>query len=394
MAQRKKRGKPAPKKHKRKLPPTRESKKPSPPKRPALGATKPRLKARGQKTASASRPPNKPRGRPSAPVPTSRERTPAARREVSRIPQRWYRETGRREAESMFPDEGNDEQRVQAADFRLNVIAKKRALELDYLRTSVKRLRKIVEGFAAEDGYDLRHPEFWTKQQADRVRAFSHEVGSIMSQPHKLVRPRSKRSTVSLEVFTGQRFKKQKAWIVHVPAAEESTVKITSSGKVEVVRKVRGGEVVDRFYLFEEIFGRRPETWDEIVEMTRILVGEKKYRQSYLYDPDYAESVRVMPKGLYTLWVETQGDTDAPVKRELLIRRLREFQDTYGNAMSSTWKGGGFEDVILGFHWQGTNRDAAMAKRQRLVAERNAAARERRLQRQARRRFITRRATK
>lgn len=292
----------------------------------------------------------------------------------------------------MFPDEGTDEQRVLAADFRLNTVAKKRALELDYLRTAVKRLRRVVEGFESDDGYNLRHPEFWTKQQADRVRAFSQELGAIMSQPHKIVRPRSKRSAVSLEVFTGQRFKRQKAWIVHVPAAEESTVKITSDGKVEVKRKVRGGEVVDRFYLFEEIFGQRPETWEEIVEMTRILVGEKKYRDSHLYDEDYAPMVRVMPKGLYTLWVETQGDTDAPVKRELLIRRLREFQDTYGNALSDTWKGGGFEDVILGFHWQGTNRDTAMAKRQALVAERNAAARERRLQRQARRRLITRRA--
>lgn len=374
MASKKRRGKSAPKKHKQSRSRESESKRQRRPRAPS-------------KPTRAKAPPVPRREAPLLPV--------HARRRIARAirgPQKWFRDIGRREAESMFPDEGTDEQRVQAADFRLNVIAKKRALELDYLRQAVKRLRPLVKGFEAGDGYDLHHPEYWTKQQADRVRAFSQELGAILSQPHKIVRPRSKRTAVSLEVFTGQRFKGQKAWVVHVPKAEETTVKVTSAGKVEVVRKVRGGEVVDRFYLFEEIFGRKPETWEEIVEMTRIMTGLKKYKESFLYDEDQAEFVRVMPKGLYTLWVETQGDTDAPVKRELLIRRLQEYEQTYGNARSDLWKGGGFDEVILGFHWQGTNRDAAMVRRQQLVAERNAAARERRLTRQARRRKITRRA--
>lgn len=367
---------------------------PSPRKKKAKAKQKPAVKSRAKKPAPAkvkksraAEETKKRRGRshppiPSAPVQSKRRETPS----------RWYLDLGKREAREMFPDEGDSEQQAQAYDFRVQTVARKRALEVDYLRNAVKKIRPLVTGFEASDGFDLRHPERWTKQQADKVRAFSQELGSILSQSHVIARPRSKQSREALEVFTGQRFKGQKGWIVHVPKPDETTVRV-KGGKVEISRAVRGAQVLDRFYLFEEIFGIKPDTWDDILEMTRILIGKKRYRDSYLYDEDYASTVRKMPDGFYTLWVETQGDTGAPVRRELLLDNLTFYEQAYGNKNSDTWKGGGFEEVILGFHWQGLDGSKAMQRRMQLVAQRLRAEKERKLERARHRRKVTRRAS-
>lgn len=395
MAQKRKKKHP-PKKTRRRPPPKppKKIRRPAPRKRPPKKPA-PRKRAAKKRKVAPRRPPPKPPKKVRRPAPPRRVVKRPRRPPAPPRPQRWYTDTGREQAEAKALERlptATDEAREALRD-DLQAIA--RADEKLYLRESVKKLRRMFDGFGAEH-YDLRHPELWTRAQVTKVKEFYGTVAQVFSQPHvTLVTPRSRRSRIALESFTGQRYKNQRAFAVALPSAD-STVSVRD-GVVEILRKVHRGKLVDQFFLFEEVFGIRPEGWRDIIEMTQIMVGTTlkermaKYRKSYLFDADQEVTLRDMPEGFYTIWSEVNGDIGIPVRKQFLARQMREWFEAYGQEASATYHEG-FDEVILGFHYQSTIRTDkdALRRKAELDSDRRTKQAERRKEWRARRRRVRR----
>lgn len=69
----------------------------------------------------------------------------------------------------------------------------------------IEGLRTLVEGFEAEDGYDLTKVETWTKAQRERVRDYFHRVAVLQGQSKLIARPRKKEQLRRLQdAFHGE----------------------------------------------------------------------------------------------------------------------------------------------------------------------------------------------
>lgn len=292
-------------------------------------------------------------------------------------PAKWYRYYI--EKERVFDEEGDP---LEASQFD-----RKRLLEMDYLRESIKLLRRFVDGFEAKDGYDLNQLVHIPDSRLKKVREYAPLIREEIAQAHIVVRPRSKASREAIERHTGQvGIPRRKAYAVFTDQPENTRVKIVPAKRkvkdkrgrtravvqtnVEISHKVQGGKVTDRFFYFEE----PPTSFDDIILQTRKML-------------------RFMPKGYYVLVTSTHGNIAAPIHKNRLLQQLHDRFLVYDKVPSR--KGvkddRGLAEVVIGYKLIAFTEDGAVREyNERLSRREIAEAERRRIRAQQRRKALRR----
>jgi hypothetical protein len=190
--------------------------------------------------------------------------------------------------------------------------ASARAADVDYIKESVKLLRKFYKGFDAQSGYNLRTSSIAAldKRKIDRIRERARQLRVEMSAAHTIVRPRTKGERKAVEKHTGAPADaKRKAYVVHVPN-DKTTVKIkTKAGQTRVVETTirSGAESHREYFYFADYRKTQPKTIKAIITLARKMLGD-------------------MPEGLYVFVSRDYGYIGAPMpKNQLLLEMERSW---------------------------------------------------------------------
>lgn len=223
------------------------------------------------------RPARKALSKPSSPKTVSKPRLRAgAPSKVSTVqPAKWFRD-------SVHRGWANDTQAVEYA---------RRQSEVDYLRESIKMLRKFYRGFTASDGYSLRTREIVRLDAGKhaQISSLAAQLRKEMASDYQIVRPRSKRSKDALYKHTGAsryKAKDRKAFVAHVPN-KHTQVKIEApkgrgGAQVKEVTTRTGAETKRIYYYFADFIeddDDYPRTMEDIIDLTREMLP--KMRQGY-----------------------------------------------------------------------------------------------------------------
>lgn len=239
----------------------------------------------------------------------------------TRAPANWYAQTGaeqwreRLARQHIAPDNAD-------AQARAVFLAEKRTLRVGKLKDDLEQLRRYFRGFTAADGYDLRDIKTWHLNRVRSVERYAEYLNHLLSQPNSRIEPRTKTEMRGVRNFTGQRLRRQFAFVVHKPT-DRDEVAIGPRGEVVIVRELpTGGFLQSEFYFFDTVLGYQPLTWDEVVEATEEIVEE-------------------MPEGMYFIYSELHGEIDTPHRRDILPRLMRRYEQEYSQKK--------FADTIRGF---------------------------------------------
>lgn len=207
----------------------------------------------------------------------------------------------------------------------------------------------MFSGFEARNGFDTRHPENWDMRKRRRVEKYGYILHSLTSTQHFIARPRTKAQREALRVRTGQLSPNQKAFVIHdIPSARVRYIK----GKrkkllIDIVREVKGGEVFVRDFIFTELLGFQPLTWEKMVDAMRDMLP-------FLPDtiPGSAAVEGASEEPWFVLLSQPHGPISAPVRKSMLLQRMQQWGSEYSNA---------FSGILIGVRLTGSRWDAAMA---------------------------------
>jgi hypothetical protein len=210
----------------------------------------------------------------------SKKKTSAPVSRVKKIqPAKWFRDSVKRGWQ-------NDTQAIEYA---------RRTSEVDYLRESIKLLRRFYKGFGAKDGYSLRsdHIVRLDPRRHAQISELAGQLRKEMSAEHQIVRPRSKRSKEALYKHTGaRRSARRKAFVVHKPS-ENTEIELDypndeeSPVHVKEVSKRTGAESRRVYYYFADFADEQPQTIEEIIELTREMLPKMKKGYYVFVSADY-----------------------------------------------------------------------------------------------------------
>jgi hypothetical protein len=223
-----------------------------------------------------------------------------------------------------------------------------RAKQLEYLERTIKDLRQYFAGFDAKAGYDLRFIRSLHPNRVKTIQQYGSYLHNLQSVGHVRVIPRSKRARKAMRDFTGQRLPRQKAYVFHTPHPE--ITKVTApGGNVKIERTVAAGKIREQFFLFEQMLGYQPVTFDDMRAALKEMLAH-------------------MPPGYYQLWTVPHGEIGAPARKEMIATLLRDYEQRYEQGPRARLHKD-FAEAILGFKWQGnTFEDAADAYNERQAA--------------------------
>lgn len=215
----------------------------------------------------------------------------------------------------------------------------RRASEIEYLKDSVRLLRRFADGWTAADGYDLHYVTSWNAAKAAKVRKYAAILRREISQEsYRIVRPRSARSRKALRLETGQTaVPKRRAFVVHVPHANQRVRVVTTSRKIKgkIVKKSnveirdRVGKQIyrNRFFRFE----RQPFTFDDIIRETRKML-------------------KFMPRGWYVIQTSNYQSIGVPIRKDDLLSELQSRYVIYDKLPESGEKDSrGLAETVIGF---------------------------------------------
>lgn len=239
------------------------------------------------------------------------------------------------------------------------------ALEEQYLRDSIKLMRKFAHGYTPEDGFDLNQLAYIPESRLKKVRAYAPIIRKQTSATtedergreqrfYKVVRPRSTRGRHAVEQFTGQtEVPDRKAWTVPVRDPKRDTVQLVR--KEVVVRDARGRrrhvvkeqvEVTEkrgrtlihtRYFRFDET----PLTFDDVIAMTRAMLPH-------------------MPKGWYVIETSNFGAISVPMRKDLILRELQSRFLVYDHVPERGQKDSrGLAETVIGFKLVSTRAEDA-----------------------------------
>jgi hypothetical protein len=225
----------------------------------------------------------------------------------------------------------------------------RRQSEIDYLKESVKLLRKFYKGFDAKAGYSLK-PQNIVRlgdRKTDEIRELARQLRKEQASNYVIVRPKSKRSKEALYKHTGASVsKKRKAFVVHVPDDKRSTVKVElpknkkKPARVVEVTKRTGAESKRKYFYFADYEDEPPMTIEEIIDITRAML------------PD-------MPKGYYAFVSKDYGYIAAPMFRNLLIRELTSQWLDYDRIRPGAKDNRGLAESLVGYALVSTKLEGA-----------------------------------
>lgn len=236
---------------------------------------------------------------------------------------RWYLQIGTEQArsrglykKSADPSERTDYLRAARERRRLTLTA------------NVKELRKVFTGFDAASGYDLHDIKSWPARRASEIDKHAEYLHHLKSQPHSVLRPRNEKQKTALVLTSGQRLKRQKAYIIHKPS-DKDMVTIDRNGVISISRDLgKRGRLQDDYYFFEVFLKQpdeewvTPDSWEDIYALT-------------------GEILSFMPSGMYYIFSSLHGEIDAPQHRHMLPRVIMRYMQEYSQK--------DFARTILGF---------------------------------------------
>lgn len=292
-----------------------------------------------------------------------------------KTPARWYQQLTqeRREAESR-----DDYEEADAIEI-------KRESEIQYLKDSIKLLRRFVKGFTAADGFDLNNVPLIPQQQIDRIKKYAPilrtETSHVRStatgeavEYYKVVRPRTRRGHEALEQFTGQ---------TAIPNRTGYVVPVDRPGAaVRLVSK----EVVTK-----DSLGRKRRVRKDQIEVTEIVGDQKFYNRYFRFEAPPVTFVDVigetrrllkfMPKGWYVMETSNHGAIHAPMRKGDILQELHDRFLGYDREIFRGKDNRGLAETVLGYRLIGYHQ----ADAERYYNERTTRAREFRKFRQQRR---------
>lgn len=291
-----------------------------------------------------SRVPSDPRGiasgKPASKIRNSRARVKSARAiphpvKITR-PARWWRDP-------LTPARMRDLRESGAGEDEIAVIrAQERQLKTELIKNQIRELRKYSRDFEASAGYRLKDNELIRlhPSKLKKLKDAHEQIVRAKGQPYLEVRPRSQRQEKDTLKRAGKILPGQKVYFLHGVSTKDAETKFTD-GRLQIVHKVRGGEIHDINYYFP----RKPRSWGEVKKFTRELQR------------------RGMKTGNYKLLNSLYGSIGGLVSRDQMLEQLDEYFGTYNKFMAGT---------ILGWRWYGTSLDKARGKqrREKTTAER------------------------
>lgn len=249
------------------------------------------------------------------------------------------------------------------ADWYFRLKPSERAKQLEYLERTIKDLRQYFTGFDAKAGYDLRFIRSLHPRKVKAIQNYGSYLHNLQSTPHVRAVPRGKKARSGLRQFTGQRLPRQKAFVVHTPHPE--TTKVTApKGNVKLERPVTKGKVREQFFLFEQMLGYQPVTFEEMRAALKEMLPK-------------------MPPGYYQLWTVPHGEIGVPRTRNLLMELLNQYENSYERGARARLHAD-FAEAILGFKWQAIDFETSAELYNEQQAERVKRRRQKTFERRAR----------
>lgn len=197
-------------------------------------------------------------------------------------------------------------------------------------------VRRVFTGYAADEGFDLRHIERWSAAKLSRARHDIAVIRTLSSRSFDVKTPVTRKQRKRLQTYTGQNRKTQKAYIVHV--SENQKIRFIKGQLTEV--KVHAGKKersFRRLYLFEDYSDFKPTTFEEMADVTMRML------------PDMPDKIK--GRGVfYALNSISLGAIGNYVRKSRILDLLAEFHQRYDN--SNMHKG--FGEAINGFVMSGT----------------------------------------
>lgn len=264
---------------------------------------------------------------------------------------------------------------------------RKLRLEEEYLKDSIRLLRKYVGGFKASEGYDLNKLAYIPAYRLSRVKKYAPIIRQETSAEtdegpaYTVVRPRTARGRHALEQFTGQRsVPNRRAWIVPLTDPQRERVHLVSKtvrtkdsrgrsrrvteSAIEVTRKVGNQILYERYFRFPE----PPLTFDDVIRMTRKLL-------------------RFMPRGWYVIETSNYGAISVAMRKEDILNQLQERFLVYDKIPQGDQKDNrGLAETVIGYKLVGMHSEDVDREYDERLTRRMAARRFRQQQREARRR--------
>lgn len=245
----------------------------------------------------------------------------ASQRRTQKPPSAWYQQTGQDAWREKLARSGLSLREADPQE-RADYLAVRRATRVATLSKNLKNLRQFFSGFDSRDGYDLRDVKSWPASRVRTVDKYAEYLNHLQSQTFSRIVPRSKKERAGLIDYTGQRLRRQKAFVVHKPS-EKDEVAIGSQGEVVVVRELpTGGFLFTADYIFSVVLGWQPITWDEVVQATKEILPH-------------------LPDGNYFILSELHQEIDVPQPKRMLLRIMMRYLQEYAEKA--------FASTIIGF---------------------------------------------
>lgn len=208
-------------------------------------------------------------------------------------------------------------------------------------REAIRVLREHFTGYDAKAGFSLDVNKIAAMPYHRRrgLRKKYSKIAPILSQPHDLVKAKTKKDAKALRQFTHERMRRMKHFIVQTPTPQ-SKVRV-KDGQVELHTKLPGkAEFTEMYFMFP----RRARGHADMLRMfEKMLPG--------------------MPKGHYALLTDTYGLTGGIVDRGQLRHELQRLLEAYDRAKYGEHR---FMHRIAGFRFMGTTlRGAEVQIKQR-----------------------------
>lgn len=209
-------------------------------------------------------------------------------------------------------------------------------------REAIRVLREHVNGFNARDGYSL-DPRKIEQMPAHRRRSLRKkytELATRLARPHVLVKAKDKREAKALRRETGQLWHDAKHFVVQVPDAQRSTVKVTKAGRVSIRTKLPKRAAYDET-LFR--WPKRPKSPDDMLDML--------------------EEMELPEEGSFYLQTSRYGDIEAEaMDKPALVRMLRTYLRRYDKEEYGVHR---FLNQVIGFRWVRSELEGKVIRQRR-----------------------------
>lgn len=218
--------------------------------------------------------------------------------------------------------------------------------ELEYIKDSIRVARRYFTGFESKDGWDLRRVDKIPLREIEKVKAIRRDYVQMANEPHKLIRPKTKAAKEALVAYTGQD-PKQKAYIVMKPMGSkvklvQKTVKPKkgkpkTSTSVQVSRKVDGGTIVERTFLFSDFTDKPIITYEDAERALKKMMPH-------------------LPKGHYVVVSRLHGNIVSHATKNKLMDYFADTFYTYKSVMPGEKDNRGVFQDLVGVRLTGFNQ--------------------------------------